>query len=120
MRETKRENRLIHKQPEQLTPSGPATSFRRNGPRRRRVAASRPDKRTPRERAANKAVPEGATAPETLREPDRGGMTTLDRAAPVGAAAEGVNLSGARDSGGRTCEACAASTWDTQWPKPNL
>jgi hypothetical protein len=30
------------------------------------------------------ASPEGATAPETLREPDRGGMNTLDRAAPVG------------------------------------
>ncbi len=70
--------------------------------------------------SGEQAVPEGATAPETLREPDRGGMTTLDRAAPVDAAAEGVNLSGARDSGGRTCEACAAQTWDTQWPKPHL
>jgi hypothetical protein len=82
MRETKRENFAYPQAAEQLTPCRGATSFRGDGPRRRRVAASRPDKRTPWERAAEDVAPEGATAPETLREPDRGGMNTLESAAP--------------------------------------
>ena len=41
--------------------------------------------------SGEQAAPEGATAPETLREPDRGGMNTLESARLASRAADGVS-----------------------------